>query len=140
MTETLPIILLVLLVVLLVLGVVGLLRVAALSRTRDDEARAAARDAAEASARGDALRTQVAHVESDIRQDLANARAEQASTAAGLRNEVGGAIGKFREATQAQLTDMAGLQQRQLQGFGEQLVKLTLSNEQRLEAVRITIE
>ena len=140
MTDTLPIILLVLLVVLLVLVVVGLLRIWTLGGMRDDEARNAAREAADARARSEALGTQVAHVESDIRQDLANARAEQASTAAGLRTEVGGAIGKFREATQAQLTDMAGLQQRQLQGFGEQLAKLTLSNEQRLEAVRITIE
>ena len=140
MAETLPIILLVLLVVLPVLGVVGLLRVSALDRTRDGEARAAARDAADARARSDALGAQVAHVESDIRQDLANARTEQTNTAAGLRSEVGGAIGKFREATQQQLTDMAGLQQKQLQGFGEQLAKLTLSNEQRLEAVRVTIE
>jgi DNA recombination protein RmuC len=140
MTDTLPIILLVLLVVLLVLGVVGLLRISALGRNRDDAMREAAREAADARARSEALGTQVARVESDIRQDLANARAEQASTAAGLRNEVGGAIGKFREATQTQLTDMAGLQQRQLQGFGEQLARLTLSNEQRLEAVRVTVE
>ena len=42
--------------------------------------------------------------------------------------------------TQQQLTDTAGLQQRQLQGFGEQLAVLTLSNEQRLEAVRVTVE
>jgi len=140
MTDTLSIILLLLLVVLLVLGVVGLLRIAVLGRTRDDAMREAAREAADARARSEALGTQVARVESDIRQDLANARTEQAGTAAGLRNEVGGAIGKFREATQAQLTDMAGLQQRQLQGFGEQLAKLTLSNEQRLEAVRVTIE
>ena len=140
MPDTLSIILLLLLVVLLVLGVVGLLRIAVLGRTRDDVMREAAREAADARARSEALGTQVARVESDIRQDLANARTEQAGTAAGLRNEVGGAIGKFREATQAQLTDMAGLQQRQLQGFGEQLAKLTLSNEQRLEAVRVTIE
>jgi DNA recombination protein RmuC len=140
MTEALPIILLVLLVVLLVLGIVGLIRVSALGGTRDDETRAAARDAAEARVRSDALGAQIAHVETDIRQDLANARAEQATTAAGLRSEVGGAIGKFREATQAQLTDMAVLQQRQLQGFGEQLANLTQSNVQRLEAVRITVE
>jgi len=92
MTEIFQITLLVLLVVLLVLGVVGLLRLVALGRARDE----AMREAAEARARSDALGTQVARVESDIRQDLANARSEQASTAAGLRNEVGGAIGKFR--------------------------------------------
>ena len=122
MTELILSFVLVALAALLVLGVVGLMRIA------------------DARARSDALGAQVAHVESDIRQDLANARTEQANTAAGLRNEVGGAIGKFREATQQQLTDMAGLQQRQLQGFGEQLAKLTLSNEQRLDAVRVSVE
>jgi DNA recombination protein RmuC len=140
MSETLSLALLGTLAVLLVLGVVALVRIAALLRASDDEARAATRDAAEGRARIEALGAQVAHVESDIRQDLATARAEQAATAAGLRNEVGDAIGKFRNATQQQLTDMAGLQQRQLQGFGEQLGKLTASNEQRLDAVRIAVE
>ena len=115
MTEILPILMLVALVILLVLGIVGLVRVSAMG-------------------------TQIARVESDVRQDLSNARKEQSDTAAGLRTEVGGAIGTFRDATQKQLTDMAGLQQGQLQGFGEQLAKLTLSNEQRLEAVRATVE
>jgi DNA recombination protein RmuC len=140
MADSLPVILLLLLVVVLVLGVVALVRISSFARTRDDEARLATRDAADARARIESLGAQVARVESDIRQDLANARTEQASAAAGLRNEVGGAIGTFREVTQKQLTDMAGLQQRQLQGFGEHLTRLTLSNEQRLDAVRVSVE
>jgi DNA recombination protein RmuC len=140
MSETLVLAMVVLLVVIAVLAVVITLRVASLARTRDEAAIAATRESADLRARLEALNAQIAHVESDIRQDLANARAEQTTTAAGLRNEVGGAIVAFREGTQAQLTDMAGLQQRQLQGFGEQLSKLTISNEQRLEAVRVTVE
>jgi DNA recombination protein RmuC len=140
MTETLSYLLLVVLAAVLVLLIVAVMRIAALVRVRDEEARTGGRDAADARARLDAVGAQVARVESEIRQDLANARSEQAATATGLRNEVGGAIGKFRETTQQHLTDMAGLQQRQLQGFGEQLGRLMLSNEQRLEAVRITVE
>ncbi len=140
MTETLPIVVLVAIAVLLVLAIVGLVRLSALARIRDDEARVAAREAADARARIDAVGVQVARVESDIRQDLANARTEHAAAATGLRTEVGDAIGRFRETTQAQLTDMAGLQQRQLQGFGEQLTKLTQSNDERLEKVRVTVE
>ena len=128
------------LVVLVVLAVVILLRLAALARESEYELRGAVRDAADLRAKLDALNTQVAHVERDIRQDLANTRAEQGAAATGLRTEVGEAIGRFREMTQQQLTDTAGLQQRQLQGFGEQLAMLTLSNEQRLEAVRVTVE
>src|SRR5260221_7142010 len=75
---------------------------------------------------------------SDIRQDLANARAEQANNAAGLRGEVGGAIGTFRDATQKQLTDMAGLQQRELQRFGEQLAKIPPSTEEPLASGRVS--
>jgi len=122
MSEAFPILVLVALIALMVLGVVVLMSASAFAKGLDT------------------LGAQVAHVESDIRQDLANARSEQAATAAGLRSEVGGAIGTFREATQQQLIDMAGLQQRQLQGFGEQLGKLTSSNEQRLDAVRVAVE
>jgi DNA recombination protein RmuC len=140
MSEALALAILVLLVVVAVLAAVAVLRVSTLVRGRDEAALAATRDAADTRARLEALNSQVAHVESDIRQDLANARAETSATAAGLRNEVGGAILKFREGTQQQLTDMAGLQQAQLRGFGEQLGRLTESNEQRLEAVRMTVE
>jgi DNA recombination protein RmuC len=140
MPESLALVVVVLLAIVAVLVAVVMFRLASVSRVRDEAALAATRASAEHSARLDALSTQVAHVESDIRQDLANARTEQAGIAAGLRNEVGGAIARFREGTQQQLTDIAGAQHRQLQGFGEQLAKLTLSNEQRLEAVRVTVE
>src|SRR5260221_14692334 len=93
------------LVVLVVLAVVILLRLAALSRVREDELRVAVRDAADLRAKLDALNAQVAHVERDIRQDLANTRAAQGTAATELRIEVGNAIARFREMTQQQLTD-----------------------------------
>ncbi len=124
----------------IVLLVAVLWRIAALARSRVDEATNAVREAADLKARLDALGNQIARVESDLRQDLSTNRAEQNQGAATLRGEVGGAIGKFREVTQTQLTDMAGLQQRQLAAFGEQLTRLTVTNEQRLEAVRATVE
>ena len=140
MNDPLNLAVLAVLVVLVVIAVVILMRLAALARVRDDEMRSAVRDAADLRAKLEALNTQVAHVERDVRQDLANTRAEQGTAATGLRTEVGAAIDRFRAMTQQQLTDTAGLQQRQLQGFGEQLALLTLSNEQRLEAVRVTVE
>ncbi len=140
MTETLAFALLIVLVVLVGLAVALLWRIGSFARDRATEARDATREAVQLHAKLEALTTQVAHVEGDIRQDLANARTEHANTSVGLRGEVGGAIGRFRETTQQQLTDMAGLQQRQLHGFGEQLAKLTSVSEQRLEAVRVTVE
>jgi DNA recombination protein RmuC len=129
MPDLMSIILLSVLAVLVALVLAVLWRVATLARARDDELRTSIREAAELRTRLEALNQQVAHVEHDIRQDLANARAEQGGAASGLRTEVGGAIGSFRDTTQ-----------RQLSAFGEQLAKLTLSNEQRLEAVRGTVE
>ena len=128
------------LAVLVLLMLAALWRLAGLARMREDEMRTAVREGAELRGRLDALTAQTANVERDIRQDLASARAEQAQAATSLRVEVGGALGSFREATQQQLTAMAGLQQRQLQGFGEQLGALTATSEQRLEAVRLTVE
>jgi DNA recombination protein RmuC len=162
MTDYLVLAVLIVLCVLLLVTAVGLWRLTSLASAREDDARGALRDGLELRAKLDALTTQMAHGESDIRQDLANTRHEHATTASGLRTEVSGAIGtlrdttrqqltdmrtefggaiaKFRDMTQQQLTDMAGLQQRQLQGFAEQLTHLTLSSEQRLEAVRLTVE
>ena len=106
------------LVVIAALMTAVVLRVGVLVRARRDEGRDAIRDAAEVRTRLDAVAQQLANVDRDIRQDLANARNEQGQSAIGLRGEVGAALGRF----------------------GEQLGKLTQSNEQRLEAVRLTVE
>ena len=75
-----------------------------------------------------------------MKQDLANARAEQASAARSAREELGGALSRQAQATQQQLTGMAGAQNEQLKHFGERLAELTKSNDARLEAVRATVE
>ena len=129
-----------LLCALVALAVAILWRLAALGRARDDALRESVRAAADLRAKLEAVVTQVAHVERDIRQDLANTRAEQGHAATALRTEIGGAIGRVREGMGQQLADMSGLQQRQLMGFGEQLGKLTVASEQRLEAVRVAVE
>lgn len=106
------------LVLVVVLAVVLLVRVSSLARARSDELRAAIRDGAEMRTRLDSMSAQLANAERDLRQDLANTRAEQGQAAVGLRTELGAAIGRF----------------------GEQITTLTLSNEQRLDAVRTTVE
>jgi len=140
MTDALPIINLLLLAVLVLLALAALMRAQSAARAGADALRDAVRDAADIRARLDALQAQVAHVETDIRQDLAIARGEQATAGTGLRTEVGAAIGRLRDTVQQQLTDSSGMQMRQLQGFGEQLQTLTRTNEVRLEAVRMAVE
>ncbi|MEO6566002.1 MAG: DNA recombination protein RmuC [Casimicrobiaceae bacterium] len=140
MADLLPFINLLLLALLVLLALAAFMRAQSVARSGDDALRDAVRDAADIRARLDALQAQVAHVETDIRQDLANARGEQANAGTSLRTEVGTAIGRLRDTVQQQLTDTSGMQMRQLQGFGEQLQTLTRSNELRLEAVRMAVE
>ncbi len=140
MSETIVYINLLLLALLVLLALAAFMRAHSAARAGDDALRDAVRDAADIRARLDALQAQVAHVETDIRQDLAIARGEQATAGTGLRTEVGAAIGRLRDTVQQQLTDTSGMQMRQLQGFGEQLQTLTRTNEVRLEAVRMAVE
>jgi DNA recombination protein RmuC len=67
--------------------------------------------------------------ERDVKQDLANARAEQTTAARNAREELGGALSR-----------QGGAQNEQLKHFGERLAELTKSNDARLEAVRATVE
>lgn len=89
-----------------VLLIVLVLRVGALARRREDESRESLRDAAELRTRIDAVVTQISHVERDIRQDLANARAEQGQWASGLRGELAHALESVRTSVERRLDAM----------------------------------
>jgi len=122
------------------LALLALLRLSAMFRALEGGMSAATRDAGEVKAKLDAIVAHAAHSESDIRQDLTYARHESTLGATALRGELTDAIGAFRATTQQQLVDMASLQHRQLHGFAEQLDKLTASNEQRFDALRLLVE
>ena len=115
MQEILTFVILAALVVVVVLVALGLGKLAVLAAKSDD-------------------------FERDVKQDLANARTEQAAAARGGREELGDTLARQAQATQQQLTGMAGTQNDQLKHFGERLAELTKSNEARLEAVRATVE
>jgi DNA recombination protein RmuC len=99
--------------VVIALGVVAgllvivLVKIGTISRSRD----AAAQDASDIRTRLEVMRQTTADFERDLRQDLANARSEQAAGAQAARREL-----------------------------GDRLSELTRTNEQRLEAVRATVE
>ncbi len=118
MNETWFVVMLALLAIIVVLAIVLLVKMGGLARSRTEELHAGIRESAELRARLETVTAQLGQAERDIRQDLASTRAEQGQAAVGLRTELGAALGRF----------------------GEQITTLTLSNEQRLEAVRGTIE
>jgi DNA recombination protein RmuC len=70
----------------------------------------------------DSVVTQVANVERDIRQDLANARAEQGQWASGLRGELAGALESVRTTVEQRLDVMRS------------------DNAQKLEQMRATVD
>ncbi|GFO61003.1 DNA recombination protein RmuC [Geomonas silvestris] len=56
------------------------------------------------------------------------------------REELGANLGRFGEAVQKRMVEIATLQKGQLDGFAQQMGTLTASNEQRLEKLRETVE
>ncbi|WP_414694395.1 DNA recombination protein RmuC [Paraburkholderia sp.] len=63
-------------------------------------------------------------------------RSEIARTAQASRSEFGGGFAQVQQALAAQLTSIATVQNSQIDGFAQQLVKLTQTNAQQLDAVR----
>ncbi len=130
------------LAVLTILAVVAVLLAVALGRlstlvaARD----AAVREAADLRSRLEVLVAQSAAFERDLRQELANARTEQAAVAQTARTELGATLAQHAQTMHLQLTGMAGTQNEQMKHFAERLAELTRTNEQRLEAVRVTVE
>jgi DNA recombination protein RmuC len=94
------------LVVIAALIAMLVVRTGAIVRGRELETRESLRDASELRTRLDAVVTQIAHVERDIRQDLANARTEQGQWATGLRGELSGALESVRTTVEQRLDVM----------------------------------
>ena len=130
------------LVVIVALVVVAALVVAVLARLGSlaSSCDAAARESADLRTRLEVLVATNADFERDLRQDLANARTEQAASAQTARTELGATLAQHAQTTQQQLAAMASAQIEQMKHFGERLGELTKTNEQRLEAVRLTVE
>ena len=136
MTTTLLIMIVVVLLIVAAMTAFALQRVAALLAARD----AAARAAAEVHTRLEVLSAQGADLERDLKQDLAIARAEQAGAAQSARTEFGAHLAQLAQTLQQQLATTGAAQVEQLRHFAERLQQMTQANDQRLEAVRATVE
>ena len=66
-------------------------------------------------------------------------RSQVQTTAQSNRQELTGNLGQFQQTLAAQLTSIATLQNSQIDGFSQQLVKLNEANAQQLEAMRQAI-
>ncbi len=79
-------------------------------------------------------------LERELRQELARGRQESASAARGDREEQLQALDRLAKTLSTQVGQLAALQGQQLESFAQQLARLTQSNEQRSEQLRLSIE
>jgi len=136
MPDVLSLVVVVALVVVALLVVVLLVRVGSMASSRD----VALREATDLRARLDMLAATRADFERDVRQDLANARAEHALAGQALRTELGAILGQQAQVLRDHLQGIASVQNDQMREVADRVSELTKSNELRLEAVRSTVE
>ena len=77
------------------------------------------------------------HASERIEREL---RSEIKETARVSRTELNGGFSQFQQTLSAQFTSMTTLQNGKIDGFAQQLVRLTETNAQQLEAVRLSLQ
>jgi len=98
------------------------------------------RGATELRARLEAIGELADRQERDVRDELGRSRLETAEAARAARIELGEAMERFGHSVRDQLTQIATVQTRQIDGFAQSLAALTQTNEVRLENVRATVD
>ena len=136
MPDALSVVVIVALVVVALLAVAVFVRMGSIAASRD----VAVREAADLRTRLEMLAATSADFERDLRQDLANARAEQVLAGQALRTELGAILGQQSQTMREHLQGIASAQNEQMREVADRVSELTKSNEQRLEAVRSTVE
>ncbi len=136
MSDGFALVVIVALVVVALLVIAVLIRMGSMAGSRD----AAVREAADLRARLEVLAATNSDFERDLRQDLANARTEQALAGQAARTELGTILGQQAQMMREQLHGIGGAQNEQMKQVADRVSDLTKSNEQRLEAVRSTVE
>ncbi|WP_199540359.1 DNA recombination protein RmuC [Paraburkholderia kururiensis] len=103
-------------------------------RGRDGSAQAGLHELADRLAAFNDVQSRSAErLERELRTDIAQ-------TAQASRTELGSGLAQFQQTLATQLTSIATVQNNQIDGFAQQLVKLTETNAQQLEAVRQSLQ
>ncbi|MFZ2853669.1 MAG: DNA recombination protein RmuC [Rhodocyclaceae bacterium] len=87
-----------------------------------------------------ALEGGLGRLERELREELARSRHESAQASRGDREEQSLALARLAQTLAAQLAQLGALQRQQLESFALQLTRLTQSNEQRFEQLRLAVE
>jgi DNA recombination protein RmuC len=79
-------------------------------------------------------------VERELRAEIAQGRQEAAVAARGDRDELAQGLDRLAKALSSQVGQFGVLQNQQLESFAQQLARLTQSNEQRFEQLRLALD
>jgi DNA recombination protein RmuC len=79
-------------------------------------------------------------IEAALKAEMAQGRSEAGQTAQLARQELSGSLTSLGDSLLSRMTDIATLQKQQLDTFSNQLTALTKVNDEKLEAVRLTVE
>ena len=86
------------------------------------------------------LESGLERLERELRQELARGRQEAAAAAREARDEQSQALDRLAKTLSVQVRQLGSLQAQQLESFAQQLARLTQSNEQRFEQLRLAVE
>ncbi|MBK7356062.1 DNA recombination protein RmuC [Propionivibrio sp.] len=87
-----------------------------------------------------AVESGLERVERELRDEMARGRQEALTAARGDREEQSLALDRLAQTLSGQVGQLGNLQGQQLESFAQQLIRLTQSNEQRFEQLRLSIE
>jgi DNA recombination protein RmuC len=90
--------------------------------------------------RGADIQRGLDRLERELRQELAIGRQEAATAVRGDREEQSLSLSRLAQTLASQLAQLGKLQAQQLESFAQQLSRLTNSNEQRFESLRLALE
>ena len=75
-----------------------------------------------------------------LREEFDRSRAEAQATAKDLRGELSESVARMGQQLSGQVTQIATVQNNQIDAFSRQLVELTTANERRLQELRETVD
>ena len=85
-------------------------------------------------------RSAEADAEKSLREEFDRSRSEAQATAKDMRGELSESVSRMSQQVSGQMTQIATVQNNQIDAFSRQLVELTTANERRLQELRETVD
>lgn len=87
-----------------------------------------------------ALEKHTANIETSVKNEVSENRKESTENSRLAREELGASLKDYGDSLSKRISEIAGMQKDQLDSFSKQLLAMTRLNEEKLEAMRLTME